>query len=347
MLYAALRGKLRRPWYRWPVALRRRQPAALRDAMVSLRDSIDLERRIQCRFADGWSRFRRRAARADIELVGDLPFYPALDSADVWGRPNLFHMDADGTIELEAGVPPDYFSRRGQRWQAPLYRWEADDRSNESLWRARIDTQLRRFDRLRLDHFRGYVATWGFDRTGRGRWISAPGSRLLGSLPPAQSRRLFAEDLGVITPAVHRLRETHGLAGTRVLQFAYDSSRSIHHPSRHPRNAVAYTGTHDNDTLLGWFRGLRGEVRTRAHADLGTQPREATERAIRLALDSAAEDVFIPLQDLWALGSETRMNRPGTKHGNWRWRADASSLDDATARRVRGWLRQSGRARAD
>lgn len=343
LLYAALRRKFRKPWYRWPRDLRRRNPSALRAVAVELHEEIEAERRVQCQFAAAWSDLRKRTGRAGVKLVGDLPFYPAHDSADLWAHPELFRMDRDGRMELEAGVPPDRFADDGQRWQTPLYRWTEHRREGFKWWLARIQMQMRRFDTLRLDHFRGFVAGWGYPDTGEGRWVPSAGYELLSKLSGNLLRRLFAEDLGAITPAVRRLRDQLGLPGTRVLQFGFDTPRSLHHPTRHPRHAVVYTGTHDNNTVVGWLADLHGATARRAHAELGTDPQQAADRMVRMAFESPAESAFVPLQDLLRLDSRARMNIPGRKFGNWRWRVRDAALDEDLSLRVRGWLRSARR----
>jgi 4-alpha-glucanotransferase len=284
---------------------------------------------------------RRAANRRGIRLFGDLPMYVALDSADVWAHPELFRLDDDGRPTAVAGVPPDYFSDSGQLWGNPLYRWERHACDGFRWWRQRFRTQLDRFDLLRIDHFRGFQACWevpaGSDDASAGRWQPSPGDRLfaaladeLGELP------LVAEDLGLITPEVDALRRRLGLPGMKVLQFAFDDGAdNIHLPHHHEPCSVVYTGTHDNDTTLGWYQTLDEGRRRRVYGYLGMPGEDMPWALIRAAMASVARLSVLPMQDILALGSAHRMNRPGIAAGNWRWRFQWDGSTSGHAPRIR------------
>lgn len=276
--------------------------------------------------------------RRGIELLGDLPYYAALDSADVWVHQDLFQLDQTGRPLKVGGVPADYFSADGQRWGNPVYRWVRMRDDGYAWWIARIRAGLKRFDRLRLDHFRGLVEYWEIDAgeptAANGRWLPGPGADLFDKLAE-ETTRLIAEDLGSISDAVVALRDSLGLPGMRVLQFAFDDADSEHLPHRHPRHSVAYTGTHDNDTTVGWLRSLDGTRRQRLLSYLGLPADRALPGLIEAAYGSPAELTVVPLQDLLGLGSEARMNRPGVADGNWVWRAPPACLTAELAARLR------------
>ncbi|MEW5974084.1 MAG: 4-alpha-glucanotransferase [Pseudomonadota bacterium] len=336
-------------WYDWPPALRDRDADALRQARVELRERIDLVRFEQFVFFRQWHALRSHARRQGILLFGDVPIYVAHDSAEVWARPDLFTVDAQGRAEEVAGVPPDYFSATGQRWGNPLYRWERHAADGFAWWKARFATQFKLFDLVRIDHFRGLEAYWAIPAACEtaidGRWIKAPGEALLsalnehfGPLP------VVAEDLGIITDEVVALRQRHALPGMRILHFAFDGNPDNPYlPHNHTHDSVVYTGTHDNDTTLGWWSSLDDETRTRVLDYLGHIPEPMPWPLIRAALESVANLVILPLQDVLELGSEARMNTPGTTEGNWRWRFDWGQWDEARSERLRREIEMYGR----
>jgi 4-alpha-glucanotransferase len=258
----------------------------------------------------------------------------------VWVHPELFKLDPDGLPTVVAGVPPDYFSATGQLWGNPVYRWEAHAAEGFAWWTARVGASLALCDVLRLDHFRGFAAHWevpaGAPDATHGRWEPGPGAALFAALDRALGTdvrtRLIAEDLGLITPDVVALRRDLGLPGMAVLQFAFEGGAdNLHLPANHERNQVVYTGTHDNDTAVGWFRGLDAETRGRVLALTGTDGRRIHRDLMTLALASVADTALVPLQDVVGLGSQARMNHPGRPHGNWCWRARDEHLSDAVA----------------
>lgn len=348
-LYSALKKRFDgASWNAWPEEMRRRQPAALELARRDLTDELAFHRFVQFAFDRQWRALRRMLRRRGIELLGDLPYYVALDSADVWSHQELFDLDAQGRPLRVGGVPPDYFSEQGQRWGDPVYRWDRMRQRGFAWWIARIRSNLRRFDRLRLDHFRGFAAYWEIDAAEptaiRGRWVPGPGAELFDGLSPALGTgRFVAEDLGSISDDVVALRESLGLPGMRVLQFAFENADSEHLPHRHPRRCVAYTGTHDNDTIRGWLAGLDNATRQRVTRYLGLPWERAPEGLIAAAYASPAALTIVPLQDLLGLGSEARMNRPGVATGNWVWRVPPGRLTPKLARVLRGLAEEHGR----
>ncbi len=348
-LFAALKtSQGGAPWSAWPEPLRSRKPGALRAARHELAPEIGFHRFAQFLFAQQWLALRDAAAARGLELVGDLPIYPAPDSAEVWARRELFEVAPDGRPRAVAGVPPDYFSADGQRWGNPLYRWKRLRAEGYRWWCDRVAVQLARFDRLRLDHFRGFSAYWRIPAShataARGRWVKGPGRDLFRALERRLGRGLplLAEDLGEIDAPVHVLRHRLGLPGMRVLQFAFAGEDSTHLPHHHERDAVVYTGTHDNDTTRGWFANAAHDERERALAYLGGAAEEIVWSMVRAAFTSVADLAVVPAQDLLALGSEARMNKPGAGTGNWTWRLE-SDLSPELATRVRDLALLAGR----
>jgi 4-alpha-glucanotransferase len=337
------------PWWAWPESLRRRDPQALAQLDDEAAHALDRVRVVQWFFARQWRALRDHAADRGIKLFGDMPIFVAHDSAEVWQRPDLFTVDADGHPVAVAGVPPDYFSTTGQRWGNPLYRWERMAEEGYAWWVERLQTELERFDWLRIDHFRGFAACWSIpaaaaDATA-GRWVEAPGQELfavleqrLGALP------LVAEDLGLITPDVVALRQAVGLPGMRILQFAFDGGADNPYlPFNHTRASVVYTGTHDNDTTLGWWQGLDDARQARILELLGQPSEPMPWPLVRAALGSVARLTVLPLQDLLGLDGSHRMNTPATTAGNWNWRVTADQLASLPAARWRELLALYGR----
>lgn len=324
-----------RSWQDWPEAYRCRDSDALRQARRELAEKIRRHQFRQFLFDRQWSALREHAGRRGVELIGDMPIFVALDSADVWSNPELFLLDDQRRPRFQAGVPPDYFSATGQLWGHPLYDWSVHRATNYQWWAARLRQALRQVDWVRLDHFRGFESAWhvpaGEATAERGEWRPGPGAQLFHTLRRSLGRLpLIAEDLGVITPPVDQLRLELGLPGMRVLQFAFGGAVEDRFlPHHYDRATVVYTGTHDNDTTRGWYDDLSESERKnyrRYVPDAGEGP---AWELIRLAWSSVAAWAIAPLQDLLELGSEARMNRPGTTQGNWRWRATSRQLADA------------------
>lgn len=350
-LYAALRDAHRgAPWTRWEAPLRGRDPEALRRAASDLAEPIERHRRAQHAFHAGWSAVREEAARRGIALLGDVPIYPALDSADVWSHQDLFLLDDAGLPTEVAGVPPDYFSATGQLWGNPVYRWERHAETGFAWWCRRLAHLLTRHDALRLDHFRGFAGFWavpaGEPTAAPGAWRPGPGIALFDAVARTLGRMPFvAEDLGVITHDVTTLRRTLALPGMRVLQFGLGGTESEHAPHRLERDAVVYTGTHDNDTSKGWFGSLDEGARRRVLDYVGGREDEIAWGMVRAAMTSVADAAIVPQQDLLGLGSEARMNVPGTAAGNWTWKAPADAFEPARAETLRRLVEAAGRAR--
>jgi 4-alpha-glucanotransferase len=320
------------PWTDWEPELVARRPEALAAARAAHGVEIALHQWLQWVFYDQWAAVRDYARERGISVVGDIAIFVAHDSADVWAHPELFYLDGRGMPTVVSGVPPDYFSRTGQRWGNPLYRWDVLEASGYAWWIERVRAARGVADVLRLDHFRGFQAYWEVPGTAptaeHGRWVHGPGEKLFHAITAALGEvPIIAEDLGKITPAVRRLRESLGYPGMKVLQFAFGSdARNKHLPHWYTPDFAVYTGTHDNDTALGWL-ATRAE-RERAHAlhYALSDDSEFHWDLIRLALASVANTAIIPLQDVLGCGSEARMNTPGRSSGNWSWRCTDDQL---------------------
>ncbi|MDQ1708132.1 MAG: 4-alpha-glucanotransferase [Pyrinomonadaceae bacterium] len=348
-------------WNEWEPALVRREPAALEAAASKLSDQVEAQKFYQFLFFRQWSALKAQCHRRGIKVVGDLPIFVAHDSADVWTNPDQFKLNDDGTPIVVAGVPPDYFSATGQLWGNPLYNWDRMRADGFKWWLRRVHATLQTVDIVRIDHFRGFAACWeipGGDTTAeRGRWVTAPGRELftairaaLGELP------IIAEDLGVITPDVEALRDDFGFPGMRILQFGFSSdSKNMDLPHNYHKNVVVYTGTHDNDTAVGWCSSVAGAGSTRDAKQiererefcfkyLGTDGDEIHWDFIRAALASVANTAVVPLQDVLGLGTEARMNLPNSTTGNWSWRVRAELLTADTSVRLRELTEVYGRA---
>jgi 4-alpha-glucanotransferase len=313
-------------WWTWPGPVRQREPAAIARLLADATEAIRETAFQQWLFDRQWLALKRRAGALGIELLGDLPIYVDLDSVDVWWHRSLFRVAPDGAPAAVAGVPPDYFSADGQLWGNPLYDWAAMAADDWRWWISRVQVQLRRFDYLRIDHFRALEAYWevpaGASTAREGRWQPAPGSALLDALARATGGQPFlAEDLGTITPAVHALRRRFGLPGMLVAQFGFDGSADNPYlPANHVADAVLYPGTHDNNTVAGWYASLDDGARAHVQRVLGCGPDEVPAALLRATWQSPAEIAIFPFQDLLGLGAGARMNVPGTVAGNWTWR---------------------------
>jgi 4-alpha-glucanotransferase len=326
------------PWWLWPADVRDREPAAMARVSQELAADIQRVKSEQFAFAVQWRKLREHAESRGVRLLGDLPFYVAPDSAETLVHRPMFQLDAQGRPTAVAGVPPDYFSADGQLWGNPLYDWKAIEADGFALWRARVVQQLERVDALRIDHFRALAAHWavpaGAPNARGGQWLRTPGEKLmrllqqeLGDIP------IVAEDLGVITDDVEALRKEFKMPGMKVLQFAFGGTGDNPHlPHMHEPDCVVYTGTHDNDTTIGWFSTLDGESLRRVEFFLRLTPGAMPDALIRATLGSVARLAVIPVQDLLRLGSEARLNTPGTASGNWSWKLPAGSLTPDLAR---------------
>jgi 4-alpha-glucanotransferase len=340
-------------WTLWEREPALREPGAIERARNELRDEIECNKFIQFEFERQWKELKAHCAGNNIRILGDMPIYVALDSADVWADPGLFELDEHGKPRVVAGVPPDYFSATGQLWGNPIYRWEAHAKSGYGWWIARFRRALDVLDMIRLDHFRGFVGYYEIpagDKTAvNGKWVKGPGAPLFEALEQALGNLpIVAENLGVITPEVEALRQQFGFPGMAILQFAFgtDPQAPQFKPHHYLRDLVAYTGTHDNDTVVGWWtsRGAGDSTRTLegvekemefARRYLNTDGRDINWVMIRTLMASVADTVLFPFQDLLGVGSEGRMNLPGSPSGNWRWRFRAEALTPAVSDRLR------------
>lgn len=347
-LKAAFGGQ---PWVTWGRDLRDRKSAALARAQLDLAVEIDRHRFAQFELSRQWAALREYCHQRNVLLMGDIPIYVAHDSADVWANREVFLLAKDGSREGVAGVPPDYFSAKGQLWGNPLYRWSYLQRSHYAWWIERFRVALNRFDALRLDHFIGFRRYWEVPASAttaeHGRYVDVPGERFFTTVLQVLGRLPFvAEDLGMVTAEVHALRNQFSLPGMRILQFAFDDPNgSDYLPHRFESNTTVYTGTHDNDTTVGWYHAPRpidedgarahDAVRERVRHYLGSDVHEIHWQLIRLALGSVARTAILPVQDLLGLGSDSRMNTPGTAYGNWEFRLLDGDLSDEIGLRLR------------
>lgn len=337
------------PWTSWPDAYSRREAAALEGLQEEYAPQIRRVKALQYIFFQQWARLRHAAHQKRISLIGDMPIFVAHDSADVWARPDLFLLGNDGLPEVVAGVPPDYFSATGQRWGNPLYDWDRMREGKYAWWKSRLGATLKLVDVVRLDHFRGFEAYWEIpgesDTAVEGKWVPGPGTDLLDALQgEGDLLPILAEDLGIITPAVDRLRERYGLPGMKVLQFGLEGGASSPDlPHLYPENCAAYTGTHDNNTSRGWFSQSSSEVQSFTRAYLACADEGIVWAMLRAIWGSRAGWSIAPMQDFLGLGEEARMNYPGTSTGNWRWRMDPGALSLKLANEVRALNEAHGR----
>lgn len=363
-LFLALKAELGgTPWYSLQPELRRRQPDALAAAHRALESEVRYRVFEQYCFDKQWSQLKQYASERGVRLMGDIPMFVAHDSVDVWANQHMFFLDDQGQRTVQAGVPPDYFSEDGQLWGNPLYRWDVMQNDGYGWWIDRLRRELRRFDVIRLDHFIAFSRYWEVgvpQMTAKlGRYVSVPGydffqraERDLGGLP------FVAEDLGIVTPDVELLRDSLGLPGMKILQFAFSLGAEGYLPYRHPNRSVIYTGTHDNDTTAGYLEALlrkagagdekakEGAIELeRLAAWTGTtDPKAGTWALLRILFGSPANTAIVPVQDLLTLGSEERMNVPGIAHGNWGFRLMPGELTEELGARLSAILRATGRS---
>ena len=350
-LFAALQDDRPGGWWSWPTGLRDREPQAMAEARARLHERIALVRFEQFLFFSQWAALKAHANARGVRLFGDMPIFVAHDSAEVWAHRDLFSLDERGLPTVVAGVPPDYFSATGQRWGNPLYRWDALQRDGFRFWIDRLCTQLKLFDLVRIDHFRGFEAYWEIPASEpvavHGRWVQAPGKTLFERLHEVYDPLpVVAEDLGVITAEVEALRDGFGLPGMKILQFAFSGGPANPYlPYNHPERSVVYTGTHDNDTTVGWYTALPEGERAHVEDFLGRPTEPMPWPLIRCALASPARLAILPMQDLLALDGRHRMNLPGTHEGNWLWRFEWEQVPPVLASRVRHLVSLYGRLR--
>lgn len=349
-LYATLRAEYARPWIEWPERLRDRESGALADARRRHAGETRRQRVVQFAFFRQWEALRDYATSRDVALFGDIPIFVAPDSADVWAHRELFRLDAAGVPLAVAGCPPDYYSATGQHWGNPLYDWARLQADGYRWWERRLALQLRMFDLVRIDHFRGFDACWeipaGAATAAEGRWTPGPGALFFDAMRAAlHTLPIVAEDLGVITDSVRALRDRYAFPGMRVLQFGFDGNpNNPHLPHEHLANAVVYTGTHDNDTTLGWYRALPTDLQERVQDYFGCGAGDMPWAMIRAALASPCRLAVVPMQDVLGLDSAHRMNTPGTTTGNWSWRFRWEQLTAEVVERLRRLTALYGRA---
>ena len=336
-------------WYHWPDELRDRETSAIEKIRDERQEALAIRRFEQFQFFQQWHALKHYANERNVMLFGDMPIFVAHDSVDVWAAPELFNLDNVGQPVTVAGVPPDYFSETGQRWGNPLYRWQKHIDQDFLWWQQRLQTQLELFDLIRIDHFRGFEACWEIpaqcETAIDGQWLEAPGEALFdqlfasfGPLP------LVAEDLGIITDDVTALRTKYAMPGMKILQFAFGSGADNPYlPHNHCIDSVTYTGTHDNDTTLGWFNSLNDHDKQRIYHYLGYSQASMPYLLIGTAFSSVSNLAIVPMQDILELGSADRMNTPGTTEGNWQWQFSWEQLDEGKSAKLAGLVKMFSR----
>ena len=329
-----------KPWYQWTSNLKMKNDSEVGKYFKILNEKIEFHKFIQFLFFKQWMAVKDYAHKNNIHIIGDIPLYIAHDSADAWTNTNIFQFDSEKNPIAVGGVPPDYFSETGQLWGNPLYRWDVLKQQGYKWWIDRIRANLVLYDIIRIDHFRGLAGYWSVpygEKTAiKGEWIPGPGKEVfdaikrgLGDIP------IIAEDLGVMTDDVEDLRDSYNLPGMKILQFAFDSDDANDYlPYNFTKNCVVYTGTHDNDTVTGWIKNAKDEDRKFMIEYLGTDGSDLCWDMIRLAWASVAYTAIVPLQDLLCLGTEARMNLPGTTGNNWMWRAKSDDFTDKLAEKL-------------
>jgi 4-alpha-glucanotransferase len=355
VLFTVLKRRFEgRVWSEWPVELRDRHPDAMTAARTELAGEIDKQRFIQFLFYKQWFALKEYCNQKGIQIIGDIPIYVSYDSADAWSDPQIFKLDDSKQLIYMAGVPPDYFSRTGQLWGNPVYNWDVCKGTGFKWWLRRMEHTLSLYDIVRIDHLRGLVAYWevpaGEKTAIKGRWVEVPSraffDTMLGRFPDFP---IIAEDLGVITPDVRELMNHYGFPGMKVLLFAFNEDNPEHPylPHTYEPNCVVYTGTHDNDTVRGWYEhGARPEDRARLARYVGHEvdADSANREFLKLAMESVAERAILPMQDVLGLGSEARMNTPATLNGNWAWRLLPDQPTPDITQRLREMTEIYGRA---
>ncbi len=339
------------PWWRWPEEFRDRNPRALGAVRDELSREIDREVALQFLFDRQWQALRAHCGRRGVRLLGDIPIYVDRNSVDVWAHREQFQLDRSGNPRVVAGVPPDYFSDTGQLWGNPIYDWDRMAADDWTWWRQRLERAFHQTDLVRLDHFRGFAAFWEVDADApdarSGRWVEGPGEAFftamkeqLGELP------LVAEDLGEIDQPVHDLREAVGLPGMKVMHFAFGAQADHPFlPHTYPHHCVAYTGTHDNNTTLGWWQSADDRIRDHVRHYLSTDAHDIVWDLMRACFASVADTAVIPMQDILVLDHRSRMNQPGKALNNWSWRVRADAFNDEVGTRLRTLCELYGRSR--
>ncbi len=338
------------PWTEWPEELRNLSEKERPILEKKLADGIAYQRFLQYLFHIQWYDLKQYANDKGIAIIGDIPIFVSPDGADVWANRHLFQVDEEGYPDSVAGVPPDYFSATGQKWNNPLYDWDAHKKEGYQWWINRIRNQIDQVDYLRIDHFRGFEAYWEIDAKEEtainGTWKKGPGEDLFRAIQAelGDDLPIFAEDLGLITPEVEHLRDTLGFPGMRILQFAFEGGESTFLPHQlNTRNCICYTGTHDNDTSTGWYNNTSEYARDKVRRYMNTDASSISWDFIRICLGTIARYAIFPLQDVLKLGSEARMNTPGVALGNWEWRYQNGDLNPGMASGLRQMTELFGR----
>jgi 4-alpha-glucanotransferase len=348
-------------WDKWDKPLTKRDPAALAKAETEFSDEVEEHKFFQYQFFKQWSKLKAYANEKKIAIVGDLPIFVAYDSVDVWRYPEFFKLDEDGTPIVVSGVPPDYFSATGQLWGNPLYNWDNIREDNFGWWIRRMEMSLETVDVIRIDHFRGFAASWeipyGESTAQKGKWVTTPGMEFFTALQKhfGDTLPIIVEDLGVITPDVEELRDTFEFPGMRILQMAFGSdSCNIDLPHNYIQHSVVYTGTHDNDTTIGWFKSKAGTGSSRAQEQIDFERERCLKYLksdgkninwdfIHSAFASVSCIAIIPMQDVLGLGSPSRMNLPASQEGNWAWRMKPDALTDELSQKLKDLTNLYGR----
>lgn len=349
LFMASSLGRGLKPWNSWEASLAKRDPQTLDEIKEKYNQEIQDQYWLQFEFFTQWNSLKEYAHNRGIRVVGDIPIYVDHNSADVWANSHFFEVDEEGNRKLVAGVPPDYFSETGQLWGNPLYRWKVLAKDNFSWWVKRFQHMFAMYDVVRVDHFRGFDEYWEVEASQetaeKGRWVQAPGEKLFdtvrekcGELP------IIAEDLGTASFGAEKLRDKYNFPGMKVIQFAFDSDSANNFlPHNYPQNCVVYSGTHDNNTSIGWYNSASKEERHKAREYTGSDGKEMNWEFIRLGICSPADQAIFPLQDFMGLGESQRMNTPGTSKGNWGWRYTSSMLNDINKERIKNLVANSSR----
>lgn len=336
-----------KPWNEWEKEISQRKDTAVKHFKVFLKDEIEFHKFIQFLFFKQWLELKSFANSKGIQIIGDLPIFVAFDSADVWVNRHLFEVSEDGRALFIAGVPPDYFSPTGQRWGNPHYKWELMEKDDYKWWRERISSLLKMTDIIRIDHFRGFYNYWKIPGDAptaeKGEWVLGPGEKFFSTLEKYFGKLpIIAEDLGILVPEVYELRDKFGFPGMKILQFAFGTNGEKKFlPHNFVRNCVVYTGSHDNDTTLGWWNSIQNDGTDTKEFFLdytGSNGEDICKDIIRLAYSSIADIVIIPLQDFLRLGSATRMNFPGKPDGNWSWRFRWNQINDGLIEEIKRFV---------
>jgi 4-alpha-glucanotransferase len=339
----------KQPWNTWDEDLTKRKSSAIKSYRKKFKEEIDLQYWLQFEFYNQWMDLKKYANERGIRVVGDIPIFVDHNSADVWANPKYFEVDEEGNRQLIAGVPPDYFSKTGQLWGNPLYKWDELEKDDYSWWVDRFKHMFEMCDAIRVDHFRGFDAYWEVEAGQKtaevGKWVEGPGEKLFDTiLEKCGELPIIAEDLGFMTDGVRKLRDKYNFPGMKIIQFAFDSdSTNSFLPHNYSPNSVAYSGTHDNDTTLGWYQSAKDQERHRARIYTRSNGAKMNWEFIRLGMLSVSDQAIFPLQDYMNLDGDHRMNVPGTSSGNWLWRYTSDMLKAVDEEQIQHLIELSNR----